>query len=220
MSRRRGPGFGSILLVYFLILVLISLVLCTIVFFYSASYDAKHVREEPTYSAEVSNIPLISSPEATAEPTPEPSVEPTPEPAVQLTPEPTPEALKIPCDSEMSERLSEFSTEFLDKYYNYFGTKNADYYYWELYAFVSEDGDLKERMDLALTDRGWINTYANELRNIEFDGAWQLEDGSYEFQVSLEVIEYSTYWTADKWVTLKAWCEEGGTYGFLVTATE
>lgn len=159
---------------------------------------------------------MALTPTPTAAPTPEP--EPTPEPA----PEPSPEPVRIPCDPETADRLSVFADAFTEAYYNYFGTRYADYYYQQLLSMVAEGSELRERMDMSYWDHEWINTGYNSLENKSLDAAYQNEDGSYTVECSLDITEHAAYWTYADRLELKIICipDEYNVYGFRAIATE
>ena len=127
-----------------------------------------------------------------------------------------------PCDAELSARLQSFAESFVEAYYGYFGTKNADYYYPTLKQYVAEGSDLLDRMDQALMDRVWVNTYSNQYANQTFKGAYLNADGSYTIEYSLDVTELSNYWTYENTDTrLRITVIEApeSVSGFLATAT-
>lgn len=126
------------------------------------------------------------------------------------------------CGEELSARLKEFADSFVEAYYGFFGTKNADYYYPTLKQYVADESDLLSRMDQALMDRMWVNTGYNEFANKSFLGAYDNGDGSYTIEYALEITEFSTYWTYNKPdATLRITVYEApdSIYGFLATAT-
>ncbi len=157
-----------------------------------------------------------------AAPTPVPTPEPAPEPTPEPTPEPAPEPVKIPCDEETRARLASFADVFIDNYYNYFGTRNADYYYGELLGLVAEGSELRERMDASYWDHEWINTGYNTIANKSLDDAYISEDGTYTVECSLDITEQAAYWTYNDHLTLKIFCiaDENSAYGFRAIATE
>ena len=99
------------------------------------------------------------------------------------------------CDEETSNQMFEFAKVFTNAYYGYFGTKNSNYYYPTLLNFVAPDSDLKQRIDLALMDRMWVNTWATECKDLVLDGAYANGDGSFDIVVTSNIIEYANYWT-------------------------
>lgn len=99
------------------------------------------------------------------------------------------------CSEELSARLQTFADSFVEAYYGYFGTANADYYYPTLKQYVADDSELLSRMDQALMDRTWVNTYSNAFENKTFLGAYDNGDGTYTILYSLDITEYSNYWT-------------------------
>lgn len=127
-----------------------------------------------------------------------------------------------PCDAELSARLQAFAESFVEAYYGYFGTRNADYYYPSLKLYVAEGSELLDRMDQALMDRIWVNTYSNQCANKTFKGAYDNGDGTYTIEYSLDVTEYSNYWTYESTDTqLRITVVEApeSLPGFLATAT-
>ena len=99
------------------------------------------------------------------------------------------------CDPETSARMYVYACDFASAFYGYFGTKGADYFYPTLMQYVSPGSDLQTRMDLALMDRIWVNTYHTELGNITREGAYDNGDGSYDIVISSDIVEYAEYWT-------------------------
>ena len=97
-----------------------------------------------------------------------------------------------PCDEETAQRLYDFASIFVPAYYNYFGSSNVS---WDLYSYVAEESDLRWRMDQALLDRIWVNTYRTAVENLVFDGAYDNGDGTYDILVTSDITEYATYWT-------------------------
>ena len=101
------------------------------------------------------------------------------------------------CEPETAQRLYEFACQFAEAYYGYFGTSNADYYYPTLLQYVAQESELKYRMDLALLDRVWVNTYRTGVENIVLDGAFVNFDGSYHVVITSDIHEFANYWTYD-----------------------
>lgn len=102
---------------------------------------------------------------------------------------------RIECDDEMNARLMAFAGPFMDAYYGYFGTKNADMYYPAVKQYVLAGSDLDNRIDQALMDRNWVNTYHTASENRYFNGAYDNGDGTYTIHYISDVTEFSTYWT-------------------------
>ncbi|MDO4989684.1 MAG: phosphodiester glycosidase family protein [Eubacteriales bacterium] len=101
------------------------------------------------------------------------------------------------CEPETAQRLYEFACQFAEAYYGYFGTSNSDYYYPTLLQYVAENCELKERMDLGLMDRLWVNTYRTVAENIVLNGAFVNFDGTYDVVITSDIHEYANYWTYD-----------------------
>lgn len=98
------------------------------------------------------------------------------------------------CDQETAYRMYDFACAFAYGYYGYFGTRNSDYFYPTLGRHVAQDCELRERMDLALMDRLWVNTWNTEAKNIALVGAYSNGDGSFDIIIESDIYEYSTYW--------------------------
>ena len=129
---------------------------------------------------------------------------------------------QIPCDEEMTARLTEFLYGFTNAYYGFFGTSNADYYYPTLLQYVADGSELKGRMDQALLDRIWVNTYNNGLENLVVLGAYDNGDGTYDIDCALDVTEYANYWTylaSDTHLSVTVYEEPGSYAGFLAVST-
>ena len=127
-----------------------------------------------------------------------------------------------PCDAETSGRLFDFANAFVGAYYGYFGTKNGDYYYPTVLQYVAQDSELRQRIDLALMDRLWVNTWSTEVSNLVLDGAYANGDGSYDIIVTSDIHEHADYWNYDApGTTLRITVVEapGTAYGYLATAT-
>ncbi|MBR5094512.1 MAG: phosphodiester glycosidase family protein [Oscillospiraceae bacterium] len=99
------------------------------------------------------------------------------------------------CTDEQKERMYTFAWIFSRAYYAYFGSSNSDRYYPEFVAFTKPESELRYRAELALMDRLWVNTWKTEPDNIVVDGAYVNPDGSYDILITLDVTEYSGYWT-------------------------
>lgn len=127
-----------------------------------------------------------------------------------------------PCGDEILVELETFANSFVEAYYNYFGTSNADKYYPELKEYVKTNSDLRDRMDQALSDRSWIHTYTNVYSNKSFNSAFALASDFYVINYSLDISEYSDYWTADESCNLKIIVvkDTESKYGFYAVETE
>ena len=82
--------------------------------------------------------------------------------------------------------------------------------------------DLRNRMDLALMDRAWVNTWRTTASNLVLNGAYANGDGTYDIIVTSDVFEYSDYWNFEApGTTLRITVTEspGSAYGYLATAT-
>ena len=79
--------------------------------------------------------------------------------------------------------------------YGYFGTPYYERHYSDLLQYVAKDCDLRYRADLALMDRGWVNTWNTEPTKIVVNGAYSNGDGTYDILITVDVIERSAYWT-------------------------
>ena len=99
------------------------------------------------------------------------------------------------CDEETGNRLYEFAKAFTNAYYGYFGTKNSNYYYPMLRDLVVPESELRSRIELALMDRMWVNTWGTECKNLVLDGAYANDDGSYDIIVTSDIFEYASYWS-------------------------
>ena len=124
------------------------------------------------------------------------------------------------CDQDTCDRMYEFACAFAEAYYNYFGTKNADYCYPTLLQYVAPDCDLRSRMDLALMDRMWVNTWRTEATNLVLNGAYSNGDGTYDLVITSDVNEYSDYWNYEApGTTLRITVVEApeSAYGYLAT---
>ena len=127
-----------------------------------------------------------------------------------------------PCDPETSGRLFDFANAFAGAYYGYFGTRNADYYYSTVLQYVAQDSELRQRIDMALMDRRWVNTWSTEVNNIVLDGAYSNGDGSYDIIITSDIHEHADYWNYEApGTTLRITAVEapGTPYGYLATAT-
>jgi hypothetical protein len=98
------------------------------------------------------------------------------------------------CEGGEAERMFQFASAFLEPYYGYFGTSNADYYYPTLLPYVYPEGELRYRIELALMDRMWVNTWKTDPTNIRMEGAWANGDGTYDIVITSDIYEYSNYW--------------------------
>jgi hypothetical protein len=124
------------------------------------------------------------------------------------------------CDQETSERMFAFARSFAEAYYGYFGTKNSDYYYPTLLQYVANGSELRTRMDLALMDRLWVNTFRTEAVNLVLDGAYANGDGTFDIVITSDIYEYSTYWNYEApGTTLRITVveEPGSAAGYLAT---
>ena len=99
------------------------------------------------------------------------------------------------CDPETAGRMFRFACTFAEAYYGYFGSSNADYYYPTLLQYVAENSELRWRIELALMDRMWVNTYRTDAANIILNGAFANADGSYDVIITSDISEYSNYWS-------------------------
>ena len=130
-------------------------------------------------------------------------------PAGYKAPESVPSVIKIPknalgevyendklCDDELCARLAVFADSFVDNYYGYFGTPNADMYMPALLQYTVPGCELENIIQQTYLDgRTWVNTYYNDLTNKSFNGAYDNGDGTYTILYSLDINELSTYWT-------------------------
>ena len=126
------------------------------------------------------------------------------------------------CDEETCARMYEFACKFTPAYYGYFGTNYADLYYPTLLQYVAQDSELKYRMDLALMDRIWVNTYRTDVSNIVLDGAYSNGDGSFDIIITSDIYEQANYWGYEALgTTLRITVVEApDSYaGYLVTST-
>ena len=126
------------------------------------------------------------------------------------------------CDPETSERMFAFAQAFAEAYYGYFGTSNADYYYPTLLQYVVPESELRYRIELALMDRMWVNTWKTDANNMVLNGAFSNGDGTYDIIVTSDIYEYSNYWNYEApGTTLRITVveEPGSTYGYLAVAT-
>ena len=126
------------------------------------------------------------------------------------------------CDEETSQRMLQFATVFLEAYYGYFGTSNADYYYPTLMQYIVPESELRYRMELALMDRMWVNTWRTDANNITLNGCYDNGDGTYDIVVTSDIAEYSNYWNYEApGTTLRITVvpEPDSTYGFLAVST-
>ncbi len=126
------------------------------------------------------------------------------------------------CGPEFCEGLTDFVNAFVEAYYGYFGTMNADYYYPTLLQYVAQDCDLRDRVNMALQDRIWVNTWRTDASNLELLGAWLNEDGSYDILIRTDIYEVSTYWSHEAPGTelrITVVEDPDARYGYLATAT-
>lgn len=101
------------------------------------------------------------------------------------------------CDPDTSERLYAFACEFAETFYGYFGTTNGGQYHSALLRYLVEGSDLRARVDQALLDRHWVNTWRTDAADLELVGAWLNQDGSYDVLIRSNIREYASYWTYD-----------------------
>ncbi|MBQ7896771.1 MAG: phosphodiester glycosidase family protein, partial [Oscillospiraceae bacterium] len=160
-------------------------------------------------------------------------VDPLPENYVR--PETVPEFIVLPenplgevkeyvseCDQETKDRMFEFVKVFVEAYYGYFGTSNANYYYPTLKQYVAPESELLKRMDYAVLDRTWVNTGRTDCLNLVMNGAYLNEDGTYDIVITSDIFEYATYWSYEALgTTLRITVVESpdSPYGYLATAT-
>ena len=158
-----------------------------------------------------------------------------PLPAQYVKPETVPDTIVLPenplgevkeyaavCDQDTSARMFEFACAFAEAYYGYFGTQNADYYYPTLLQYVAPDSELRNRVDLALMDRVWVNTWKTDAANLVLNGAYANGDGSYDIVITSDIYEYSNYWNYEApGTTLRITVVEApdSAYGYLAIAT-
>lgn len=127
-----------------------------------------------------------------------------------------------PCPNEVLAQLKVFADDFVEAYCDFSGTKNSNMTYPALMRFVKDPSDLKDRLDMALTDREWINTFGNSYSDKTFESAYSLGGDFYVINYSMKVSEYSTYWTVEaqdmelKIIVCKS---DSNSYGFLAVAT-
>ena len=129
---------------------------------------------------------------------------------------------KSECDPETAENLFAFASSFAERYYGYFGSRNADYYYPYLLRYAAPDSDLRYRADLALLDRMWVNTWGTDVENITLKGAWDNGDGTYDVIITSDIYEHADYWNyhapgTELRITLYE--DPEAYYGYLVTST-
>ena len=87
---------------------------------------------------------------------------------------------------------------------------------------MAPDCDLRTRIDLALMDRMWVNTWSTQVQNIDLTGAYENGDGSYDIVITSDIFEYSDYWNYEApGTTLRITVVEapGTAYGYLAEAT-
>ena len=118
--------------------------------------------------------------------------------------------------------MFQFVTSFAEAYYGYFGTSNADYYYPTLLQYVYPEGELRYRIELALMDRMWVNTWKTDASNIVLNGAYDNGDGTFDVIITSDIAEYADYWNYEAPGTmLRVTLVEApdAPFGYLVTAT-
>ena len=126
------------------------------------------------------------------------------------------------CDQETCDRMYAFACAFAEMYYGFFGTKNSEYYYYSLLQYGAQDCELRTRMDLALLDRKWVNTWRTDANNIVLNGAYANGDGTYDIVITSDICEYSDYWNYEApGTSLRITVVEApdSAYGYLATAT-
>ena len=129
---------------------------------------------------------------------------------------------KSACDPETAGKLFAFASSFAERYYGYFGSRNADYYYPYLLRYAAPDSDLRYRADLALLDRMWVNTWGTDVTNITLKGAWDNGDGTYDVVITSDIYEHADYWNYDAPGTelrITIYEDPEAYYGYLVTST-
>ena len=129
---------------------------------------------------------------------------------------------KSACDPETTGKLFAFASSFAERYYGYFGSRNADYYYPYLLRYAAPDSDLRYRADLALLDRMWVNTWGTDVTNITLKGAWDNGDGTYDVVITSDIYEHADYWNYDAPGTelrITIYEDPEAYYGYLVTST-
>ncbi len=126
------------------------------------------------------------------------------------------------CDPDTAAGMMNFVSVFLEAYYGYFGTSNADYYYPTLLQYVAPGSELRQRIETALMDRMWVNTWRTDVSNVVLNGAYVNADGSYDVVITADIYEYSNYWNyeAPGTVLRITLVEAPDTpYGYLAAAT-
>ena len=126
------------------------------------------------------------------------------------------------CDPETADSLFAFVCSFAERYYGYFGSKNADYWYPYLLRYAAPDSDLRYRADLALLDRMWVNTWGTDVTNITLKGAWDNGDGTYDVIIASDIYEHADYWNFEALNTelrITLYEDPDAYYGYLVTET-
>ena len=127
-----------------------------------------------------------------------------------------------PCEPETAARMFEFAKAFAEAYYGYFGTSNADYYYPTLLQYVLPESELRYRVELALMDRMWVNTWRTDANNMVLNGAYANGDGTYDIVITSDIAEFSNYWNYEApGTTLRITVVEEPTapLGFLAVST-
>ncbi len=123
-------------------------------------------------------------------------------------------------DREAADSMYGFAAAFTEAYYGYFGTSYADYYYPMLSRYAAAGSDLRWRMDLALMDRTWVNTWQTDSNDLTVDGVFENPDGTVDLLITSDIYEHSTYWNFEApAVTLRLTLTEapGTEYGWLVS---
>ena len=99
-------------------------------------------------------------------------------------------------------------------------SSQAEAYSFTLLQYVAQSCDLRTRIDWALMDRTWVNTWRTDASNITLTGAYVNGDGSYDIVITTDVYEYSDYWNYEAPGTeLRITVVEapGTAYGYLAT---
>ena len=125
-------------------------------------------------------------------------------------------------DGAEAERMMPFVNAFCEAYYGYFGTSNADYYYPTLLQYVYPEGELRYRIELALMDRMWVNTWKTDAQNISLNGVYANSDGTFDIVITSDIYEYSNYWNYEApGTTLRITAVEdpSAPYGWLALST-
>ena len=88
--------------------------------------------------------------------------------------------------------------------------------------YVLPESELRYRMELALMDRMWVNTWRTDATNIVLNGAYDNGDGTYDIVINADIAEYSNYWNYEApGTTLRITVVEdpNAALGYLATAT-